>query len=319
MIAQRFRSAAFDVAARKAYRMIARELDAAHARAAVLYADHVAAFALRDVEPDGARFGVQPRVRLGTELAERAHAALAERKARRDRRIVKILRVAHVERFECRQYFGPSLFVQSARHEPDLYTVRFQFEQKVFKPRRRRERARFAAPFHDLVHFVVRVLEVQLARVGELLVRTVLVYAVLQMLRHRMSRNVRQVGFVEREAVVADERRYRFLDYPYPKLFASHACSVEIHQHGFDRLFQLGLAQRVVGWIAYRRMYVAQRGAFEADKLRFAVARRNHRTHAVLARFEYSVGAFPDVLQSAVGVEFAEIRYNEFFHVRSYF
>ena len=64
-IAQRFCAAAFYVSARKTYSGVARKLDAAYARAAVLDTYNVAAFADGNVQTYRTGFGIQPGVGLG--------------------------------------------------------------------------------------------------------------------------------------------------------------------------------------------------------------------------------------------------------------
>ena len=64
-VAQRFRAATFDIAARETDSGITCKFDTANARAAVLYADYVTAFAFGNIESDGASFSVQPRMGFG--------------------------------------------------------------------------------------------------------------------------------------------------------------------------------------------------------------------------------------------------------------
>ena len=203
--AKTFCAALFYVPARKPDSGKPREPHGRDACAAILYADYVRAVDFGDVQPDRRGFRVQPRVGLGRQFAERADAAFAQSEARGNGAVVKVFGLSHAERVERRRYFRPSLFVKSARYKPYFYAEFFKLGQKLFKSGRGRKRALFASAAHYFVHFVMRVLEVQFARRLQVFVGAVFVNTVLKMLGHRVPRHKGQVGFVESEAVVAEQ------------------------------------------------------------------------------------------------------------------
>ena len=89
----------------------------------------------RDAEADTCGFGIEPRVWLGRQLAQRARFTFADGMAGRDDGIVEFVRIAHIERLERIEDFRPGFFVETGGDKSDFYAEIFELIQEIFDAR----------------------------------------------------------------------------------------------------------------------------------------------------------------------------------------
>ena len=116
VVTQRARPALDDVPARHPDGRETGQADGADTGAAVLDAEHGVARLERNAQTNPSRLGVEPGVRLGRKLTQRAGLAAAQRKAGGDNRIVEVARVAQAQRPKRGHDLRPGFLVQAGGH-----------------------------------------------------------------------------------------------------------------------------------------------------------------------------------------------------------
>ena len=147
------------------------------------------------------------------------------------------------------------------------------------------------------------------------LVGTVLLDAVLQMLRNTVTGDKRYVRLLEFELRISKQTSGRHLDDPDPELLAAYARTVKIHQYRLDRLLHPDRMYRVVRRVVHRRRHVSQRLIRKPDKLHLAVAGRRYRLDATNANAEHPVRRTGKRYKTFSFVNLSQVRYiNHCFH-----
>ena len=131
--------------------------------AAVLNADNSVSVCECFSETDDRGFGIEPGMGLGRKLAESSYAALSEREACGDDRIVEILGIAHSERAESGEDLGPCLFIKTRGDKTDLNAHILEFKKEILDAFCWSECAFLASACHDLFHFSVSMLEIEIS------------------------------------------------------------------------------------------------------------------------------------------------------------
>lgn len=275
-----------DVAAGDAEGRKPGEPDGYHTGPAVLNADDVVTVAERDAQTHAAHLGVEPRMRFGRELAQRAHLAHAQRKTGGDDRIVELLRVPHLEGLKRRNDLGPGLLVESGGHQPDPDAALLEGQQELLQARGGLEGARTPAPFHDRPHLPFRDFEVITARLLHFFLRAVLVNAVLEVLAHAVAGNVRPIRGCQPKLLIAEEARHGAFDDPDPEFLAAHAGAVQVHEHRPDGTLDVDRKDRIKRGISQFGFHPGQRVPLEEDEIRLSIAGGEDFFHPIFPNLE---------------------------------
>ena len=174
--------------------------------------------------------------------------------------------------------------MQAGGHQRDLDPALLERQQELLQARRGHERIGAAAAIQDRLHLAARVLEVEVARLLDRLVRAVLADAVSSGARRRCGR--RRTAGQPAPARSGDPQQAggRPLDDPDPEPLAVDAGAIQVHQHGLHRPLQRHRMHGIIGRVAQRRADVGQRVIGERDELDLAVAGGRDRDDAILTR-----------------------------------